>query len=75
MNIVSTILAGLMAAVGFIIVIALLALLFAWPVMALWNNCAVPAVSGLHPIGWVQALGLMILCGFLFRSTSTSTKS
>ena len=44
-------------------------LLFALPVMWLWNGCLVDAVSGLHQIGWLQAWGLNILFGTLFNKT------
>ena len=47
-------------------------LLFALPVMWLWNGCLVDAVSGLHQIGWVQAWGINILCGILFNSSNAN---
>ena len=50
-------------------------LLMSLPVMWLWNGALVPAVSGLHEIGWLQAWGVMILCGMLFKGNSTSTSS
>ena len=52
--------------VGFTLVIGFL---LAWPVMMLWNGCLVDAVTIVKPIGWLQAWGLTILCGFLFKST------
>lgn len=58
---------------GVIGLILFVGLLFSLPVMWLWNICLVPAVSGLHEIGWLQAWGIMILCGFLFKA-SVSTK-
>lgn len=45
----------------------ILALFLALPVMWLWN-WLMPVIFGLPEIGWLQAFGLMILCGFLFRS-------
>jgi len=36
-----------------------------WVVMALWN-WLVPALFGLHEIGYWQAWGLLILCKILF---------
>ena len=62
----------LSAVVGFIVLFALLAFLFAWPVMALWNGCLVGAVDGVHQITWLQALGISILCSLLFKSTNTN---
>lgn len=47
---------------------ALLSLILSWPIMALWNGCLVSAVDGVHEISWLQAWGLSLLCGFLFRS-------
>ena len=46
--------------------------LLSLPVMWLWNGCLVPASSGIHEIGWLQAWGLTILCSFLFKSHKTS---
>jgi hypothetical protein len=54
-------------------IVVVLGLLFSYPVMLLWNGCLVPAVDGVKDIGWLQAWGLMILCGLLFKS-SVSTK-
>ena len=75
MNLASSITAAFLAGIGLVVVIVLLSLLLAWPVMALWNGCAVPAVSGLQTIGWLQAWGLMILCGLLFKGSTSTTKS
>lgn len=50
-------------------IIVVLGLLFSFPVMLLWNGCLVPAVDGVKEIGWLQAWGLMILFGVLFKST------
>ena len=43
-------------------------LLLSVPVMLLWNYCLVGAVAGVGQIGWLQAWGILILCGFLFRT-------
>lgn len=48
----------------------LLSLLCSIPVMLLWNLCLVPAVPALVEIGWIQAWGIMLLCGFLFKENS-----
>ena len=58
--------------VGGIILISLIALLLAYPVKWLWNGCLVGAVDGVHPIGALQALGISVLCGILFKSDSIS---
>lgn len=52
--------------------IVLIAVLMAWPTQWLWNNALVGAVDGFNPIGFWQALGISILCGILFRNTSSS---
>jgi len=55
-----------------IIVIVIAGLVLSLPVMLLWNYCLVGAVAGVSSIGWFQAWGILILCGFLFRSTSSN---
>jgi hypothetical protein len=55
-----------------IVVITILGLLFSLPVMLLWNACLVPAIPGLAQIGWLQAWGISILCGFLFKNSTSS---
>lgn len=62
----------LSAAAGLIIFFGLL---FSLPVMLLWNIALVPAIPGLAEIGWLQAWGILILCGFLFKPTITSKNS
>lgn len=57
------------AAIGMIIVIAIV---MAWPTQWLWNNALIGAIDGLNPIGFWQALGINILCGILFRNSTTS---
>lgn len=47
-------------------------MLLSLPVMLLWNYCLVGAVAGVYEISWLQALGIMILCSFLFKSSTTS---
>jgi hypothetical protein len=66
------------AAVG-TIVLGLIALLFisfllSWPVYMLWNGCLVGAVAGVAEVTWLQAWGLSILCGFLFKPNSVTSK-
>ena len=51
----------------------LVSFLFSWPVMMLWNGCLVDAVTGVNPVTWLQAWGISVLCGLLFKS-STSAK-
>jgi hypothetical protein len=60
------------AVVG-IAVIVVLGLILSLPVMWLWNACLVAAIPGIKEIGWLQAWGIMILCGLLFKNTSSSS--
>jgi hypothetical protein len=59
----------LIALIGIVGLVVLLGLLFSLPVMLLWNSCFVTAVSGVNEISWLQAWGLMILFGLLFKSS------
>lgn len=52
--------------------LAVTAVLLAWPTQLLWNGCLVGAVDGINPIGFWQALGITFLCNILFKSTSNS---
>ena len=61
------------------IVLGLVALLFisfllSWPVYMLWNGCLVGAVAGVTEVTWLQAWGLSILCGILFKPNSVTPK-
>ena len=44
-----------------------LSFLLSWPVYMLWNGCLVGAIAGVSEVSWLQAWGLTILCGFLFK--------
>ena len=59
--IVGTIIVGLAG-------ILLVSFLLSWPTMMLWNYCLVDAVSGVKEITWLQAWGISVLCGILFRT-------
>lgn len=54
--------------------IVLLGLLFSLPVMLLWNGCLVGAISGVNEITWLQAWGILVLFGLLFKSSVSSKK-
>ena len=54
-------------------IIVILGFIISFPTMLLWNGCLVGAVDGVHEITWLQAWGLIILFGILFK-TSVSTK-
>jgi hypothetical protein len=49
--------------------------LMSWPVYMLWNLCLVGAVDGVREVTWLQAWGISLLCGFLFKTTVTTKKS
>ena len=70
----SNFIAPILVVVGSIAFLLGLSFLLAWPVMLLWNGCLVDAVTVVKPIGWLQAWGITILTGFLFK-TSVTTKS
>lgn len=71
MKAIISIIGLLSAAVG---VIVFFGLLFSLPVMWLWNVALVPAIPGIAEIGWLQAWGILILCGFLFKPSVNSSK-
>lgn len=57
-----------LAAIG---IIALTAIILAWPTQWLWNNALVGAVDGVHSIGFWQALGINFLFGILFKNSNS----
>ena len=62
------------ALVMFLIVIMMyvaFAFVLSLPVMWLWN-WLMPALFGLKTITWVEALGISLLCNFLFKGSSIS---
>jgi len=71
MNQIGTVIGALV--LGVILVVAF-GLLLSLPVMLLWNYCLVGAVAGVAEIGWLQAWGILILCGFLFKSSTSTSK-
>jgi hypothetical protein len=59
----------ILGAFGLVVIVALF---LAWPTQWLWNNALVGAVDGINPIGFLQALGINVLCGILFNNTNSS---
>lgn len=51
-------------------IILLISFVVSLPVMLLWD-WLMPAIFGLKKITWLQAWGLSILCGFLFKTNIT----
>ncbi len=64
----------ILVVIGSIAFLLGLSFLLAWPVMLLWNGCLVDAVTVVKPIGWLQAWGITILTGFLFKTSVTTSK-
>ena len=56
--------------VGFIVLVVLFSLLFALPVMLLWD-WLMPTIFGLKEITLFQAWGLSALSGLLFKSNTS----
>jgi hypothetical protein len=54
--------------------VLVLSFLLSWPVYMLWNGCLVGAIVGVSQVTWLQAWGLTVLCGFLFKSNVSNTK-
>ena len=69
---------SLSVAIGAIVlgIVGVLAISFllSWPVYMLWNGCLVGAVVGVSQVTWLQAWGLTVLCGFLFKSNVSNSK-
>jgi len=55
-------------------IVIVVGLIVSWPVMMLWNECLVGAINGVNPIGWLQAWGLMVLFGLLFKTSASNKK-
>lgn len=54
-----------------IALIAVGAIILAWPTQWLWNNALVGAVNGINSIGFWQALGINLLFGILFKNSNS----
>lgn len=63
----------LIVGLGVVALVIVVALLISIPVMLLWN-WLMPVIFGLKAISWLQALGISVLCGLLFKSPSGSSK-
>lgn len=73
-NIMETVVKILGLLIAAVAVIVFFGLLFSLPVMWLWNIALVPAIPGLVQIGWLQAWGILILCGLLFKPSIANNK-
>lgn len=70
----NTLIQALVIIVGGIGLIVFLSFLLSLPVMLLWDAVMPQIFTGLHEITWLQAWGLSLLCGLLFKSHTTSKK-
>lgn len=50
------------------------AIILAWPVQLLWNYSLLGAIDGVNPITFWQALGINFLFGILFKSSNSNSK-
>lgn len=65
MNVITTIVGGILLLVG-------ISALMSLPVMLLWD-WLMPTLFNLKEITWFQAWGLMFLCGLLFKSNTAKS--
>lgn len=59
---------------GLLAAFVMFAVVLGLPIMWLWNGL-MPDLFGLTTITFWQAVGLNLLCSFLFKGNSTSTSS
>ena len=71
MDKVIVVVGGLVVAIAALV---FLSFLLSWPVYMLWNGCLVGAVAGVSEVTWLQAWGISLLCGILFKSTVSTSK-
>lgn len=69
------ILSGILMLIVWIITIVILGLLFAIPVMWMWNDCLVSAVTFAKPISLLQAWGINILAGILSNKSRQNSEN
>lgn len=53
---------------GGIAFLVFLSFLLSWPVYMLWNGCLVGAITGVNEVTWLQAWGLNLLAGIMFKT-------
>lgn len=57
---------------GSIAFIVLISFVLSWPIYMLWNGCLVDAIEGVKTVTWLQAWGLSLLFGLLFKNNTSS---
>ena len=60
-----------LTAIGLVVIVSFL---LSWPVMWLWNNALVGAVTGVNEVSWLQAWGIMLLVGILVKTDVSKAK-
>ena len=56
-----------------VVLVVVVSFVLSLPVMLLWD-AVVPAIFNLPEITWMQAWGLSLLCGLLFKSHISNSK-
>lgn len=59
---------------GSIAFIVFISFVLSWPVYMLWNGCLVDAIEGVKTVTWMQAWGLSLLFGLLFKNNTSNSK-
>jgi len=65
---------ALFKVVGAIALLMFISFLCSWPIYMLWNSCLVGALAGVAEIGWLQAWGIAVLSGLLFKGSPDTSK-
>lgn len=52
-----------------LVVLVVISFLLSWPLYMLWNGCLVGAIRGVNEVTWLQAWGLNVLFGLMFKTT------
>ena len=60
--------------ISLLIVVLIFDLLIAFPVMWLWNDALVPALTIAKSIGYWQAFSILILSQILFKTHNTNSR-
>jgi len=55
-----------------IVFLLFLSFLLSWPIYMLWNGCLVDAIQGVNEVTWLQAWGLTVLLGLLFKNNTSN---
>jgi hypothetical protein len=54
---------------GALAFLVFISFLLSWPVFMLWNGCLVDAVTGVKEVTWLQAWGINLLVGIMFKNS------